>query len=48
MVNKRILLTINNELFEKLKKKSKDNFMSIQEFINNVLRKEILKNRGKK
>lgn len=43
MTNQRILLTINKELFEELKKKAKSNFMSVQELINNLLRKEVLK-----
>lgn len=45
MVNQRILLTINKELFEELKKKAKSNFMNIQELINDILRKEIIKRR---
>ncbi len=43
MTNKRVLLTINKELFEELKKKAKSNFMNIQELINDILRKEIIK-----
>lgn len=43
MANQRILLTINKELFEELKKKAKSNFMNIQELINDILRKEIIK-----
>ena len=43
MVNKRVLLNNNKELFEELKKKAKSNFMNIQELINDILRKEISK-----
>lgn len=45
MTNQRILLTINKELFEELRKKAKSNFMNIQELINDILRKEIIKRR---
>lgn len=48
MANQRILLTINRNLFGRLKKKAKSNFMSVQELINNILRKEILKESGNK
>lgn len=43
MSNQRILLTVNKELFEELKKGAKSNYMNIQEFINNILRNEIIK-----
>lgn len=43
MAGNRVLLTINKELYEELKKDAKSNFMTIQELINDILRKEIVK-----
>lgn len=47
MANQRVLLTINKELHDEIVKSAKSNFMNIQEFINDILRKEILKQRKK-
>lgn len=47
MAGTRVLLTLNKILYEALGKEAKSNYMSIQEYINYILRKEIIK-QGKK
>ncbi|MBW2982237.1 S8 family serine peptidase [Candidatus Woesearchaeota archaeon] len=48
MAGKRVLLTLNSQMHEELKKKSKNNLMTIQEYITNIVRKDILSPKSKK
>lgn len=43
MAGERILLTINKELAEELKKEAKSNLMTMQELISDILRKDVIK-----
>jgi len=42
MKGKRLLLTISPKIYELLDKKAEANYMSVQEFINETLRKSLL------
>lgn len=49
MTGTRILLTLNPEMYEALKKQAEENLMTVQELIADILRKNILTNKkGKK
>jgi subtilisin family serine protease/uncharacterized membrane protein YgcG len=48
MAGKRVLLTLNPHIYEELKQKSKDNLMTLQEYISDILRKDILVSKPKK
>ena len=42
MAGKRVLLTLNPVILDKLRQKAEENLMTVQEYIANTLRKDIL------
>lgn len=47
MAGKRILLTLNSEIHKEVEKLAEDNLMSVQEYIADTLRKNVLSNKNK-
>ena len=48
MAGKRVLLTLNSVIYERLKQKAENNLMTLQEYVSNVLRDDILRDKPKK
>ncbi len=48
MAGKKILLTLNPEMFEILEQKAKGSFMTMQELITDTLRKDIINGQKRK
>ena len=48
MAGRRVLLTLNPQIYKELKQKSKNNLMTLQEYISDILRKDILASKPRK